>query len=242
MKAFIFAAGLGTRLKPLTDTMPKALVPVADKPLLQHVLDKLQAEGFDKFVVNIHHFGEQIISHLRSYIAEGRVVISDERAALLETGGAIKKAIPLLGNDSFLIHNVDILSNARTAHLMQQHTKMQAAATLLVSKRQSSRMLLFDADMRLKAWTNTLTGEVKTPYPNLDISQLTPMAFSGIHCFSPVLFDATKNYPDKFSIIDFYLDQCLSFPIYGYVQKDLKLLDVGKIDSLEKANDFIELS
>lgn len=238
MKAFIFAAGLGTRLKPLTDTMPKALVPVGGKPLLTHVLNKLQQEDFDQFVVNIHHFGEQIINYLDTHCNQLNISISDERACLLETGGAIKKAISLLGNESFLIHNVDILSNARLRDLMQLHLCSAAAATLLVSKRKSSRYLLFDANMRLKAWTNTLTGEIKSPFPYIDVNTLTPYAFSGIHCFAPILFPAMANYPDKFSIIDFYLDQCLLFPIYGYKQTDLQLLDVGKLDSLQQAETF----
>lgn len=241
MKAFVFAAGLGTRLKPLTNTMPKALVPVKDKPLLGHVMEKLQRCGFDQFVVNVHHFAEQIVTYLQLEWGNTEVLISDESSMLLETGGAIKKAQTLLGNQSFLIHNVDILSNANVAYLMQQHQDKQAAATLLVSKRNSSRYLLFDQDMRLKAWTNTQTGQVKTPYKDLDISTLTPYAFSGIHGFSPVLFEAMQAYPDKFSIIDFYLDQCLNFPIYGYEQPDLQLLDVGKLHSLEQAEAFCQL-
>lgn len=238
MKAFVFAAGLGTRLKPLTDSMPKALVPVNGKPLLAHVMEKLQGCGIHSFVVNVHHFANQIVQYLQNQWSETEVAISDETDALLETGGAIKKAQPLLGNESFLIHNVDILSNADVMALMQLHHQQKAAATLLVSQRKSSRYLLFDEQMRLKAWTNTQTGQVKTPYKNLDISTLKSYAFSGIQGFSPVLFDAMQNYPDKFSIIDFYLDQCLNYPIYGYEQPDLKLLDVGKLDSLKQAENF----
>jgi NDP-sugar pyrophosphorylase family protein len=235
MKAFVFAAGLGTRLKPLTNTMPKALVPVSGKPLLEHVLQKLKRNGFEEFVVNVHHFAEQIVAYLQTNWADKTVLVSDETSELLETGGAIKKAQALLGNQSFLIHNVDILSNANVAALMSLHNQQQAAATLLVSKRPSSRYLLFDQNMRLMAWTNTQTGQVKTPYKDLDINTLTPYAFSGIHGFSPVLFEAMQAYPNKFSIIDFYLDQCLTYPIWGYEQPDLKLLDVGKLDSLEQA-------
>ena len=239
MKAFVFAAGLGTRLKPLTDTMPKALVPIQEKPLLGHVMEKLQRNGINEVVVNIHHFGEQIIDYHKKNWSDVPVAISDERAALLETGGAVKKAIPLLGTESFLIHNVDILSNANLAQLASEHTHKKAAATLLVSNRKSSRYLLFDKDMRLKAWTNTQTGEVKSPYQTIDINTLTPYAFGGIHCFSPMLFDEMSTYPDKFSIIDFYLEQCLKYPIYGWEQEDLQLLDVGKINSLELANAYI---
>lgn len=242
MKAFVFAAGLGTRLKPLTDTMPKALVPIQEKPLLGHVMEKLQRYGINDFVVNIHHFGEQIIDYLELNWSDAQVTISDERAALLETGGAVKKAIPLLGTESFLIHNVDILSNANIAQLTTEHTHKKAVATLLVSNRKSSRYLLFDKDMRLKAWTNTQTGQVKSPYQNIDISTLKPYAFGGIHCFSPVLFNEMSTYPDKFSIIDFYLDQCLKYPIYGWEQPNLQLLDVGKINSLELADMYVAQS
>jgi NDP-sugar pyrophosphorylase family protein len=219
--------------------MPKALVPIHEKPLLGHVMEKLQHYGFNEFVVNIHHFGEQIIDYLQQNWSQVSVAISDERAALLETGGAVKKAIPLLGNESFLIHNVDILSNANLAQLTTEHTHKKAAATLLVSNRKSTRYLLFDKDMRLKAWTNTQTGQVKSPYQNIDISALKPYAFGGIHCFSPVLFDEMSTYPDKFSIIDFYLDQCLKHPIYGWEQPNLQLLDVGKTNSLELAEAYI---
>ena len=242
MKAFVFAAGLGTRLKPITDTMPKALVPIQGKPLLGHVMEKLQGCGMADYVINIHHFGEQIIDYLQQNWSGVPVAISDERTALLETGGAIKKARSILGSESFLIHNVDILSNANLAQLAAEHTNKKAAATLLVSNRKSSRYLLFDKDMRLKAWTNTQTGEIKSPYSDIDISTLTPYAFGGIHCFSPLLFDEMDTYPDKFSIIDFYLDQCLKYPIYGWVQEDLQLLDVGKLDALDLANVYVAQS
>lgn len=242
MKAFVFAAGLGTRLKPITDTMPKALVPIQGKPLLGHVMEKLQGCGMANFVINIHHFGQQIVDYLQQNWSNVPVAISDEREALLETGGAIKKARGILGNESFLIHNVDILSNANLAQLATEHSNKKAAATLLVSNRKSSRYLLFDGDMRLKAWTNTQTGEVKSPYQDIDINTLTPYAFGGIHCFSPVLFDEMDAYPERFSIIDFYLDQCLKYPIYGWEQADLQLLDVGKLDALDLANVYVAQS
>lgn len=241
MKAFVFAAGLGTRLKPITDTMPKALVPIQQKPLLGHVMERLQRCGVTEFVVNIHHFGEQIVNYIHQYWNQTSVLISDEREALLETGGAVKKAIPLLGNESFLIHNVDILSNAHLDQLYTEHNTKKAAATLLVSNRKSSRYLLFDKEMQLKAWTNAQTGEVKSPYPNIDIHSLTPYAFGGIHCFSPILFEAMNAYPNRFSIIDFYLDQCSKYPVYGWKQEDLQLLDVGKLNSLEQAEAFCNL-
>lgn len=241
MNAFIFAAGLGTRLKPLTDTMPKALVPVAGKPLLAHVVEKLKAAGCKKIVINIHHFGDMIVDYVKSQGNFGiDIVFSDERQMLLETGGAIKHAVELLGNEPFLIHNVDILSNVDIKALWEEHLNSGSAATLLVSKRSSSRALLFDAEGNLTAWTNKTTGEVKTPYESVDIASLEELAFSGIHVFSPSLFKYFGAYPEKFSIIDFYLNTCKAEKIKAFTQEGLQLLDVGKLDSLEKAEAFVQ--
>ncbi|MBR2493259.1 MAG: nucleotidyltransferase family protein [Paludibacteraceae bacterium] len=241
MNAFIFAAGLGTRLKPLTDTMPKALVPVGGKPLLYHVIEKLKSAGIKKIVINIHHFGEMIIEYVKENNNFGiEIVFSDERQMLLETGGAIKHAVDLLGDEPFLIHNVDILSNVDIKALINAHTESNSAATLLVSKRNSTRALLFSSDGNLTAWTNKTTGEVKTPYSDIEISNLNEFAFSGIHIFSPRLFKYFGAYPEKFSIIDFYLNTCKEEKIKAYTQTNLQLLDVGKLDSLEKAEEFCE--
>ena len=241
MNAFIFAAGLGTRLKPLTDTMPKALVPVAGKPLLAHVIEKLKAVGCKKIVINIHHFGEMIIDYVKENNSFGiDIVFSDEREMLLETGGAIKHAVDLLGDEPFLIHNVDIMSNVDLRALWSEHINSGSAATLLVSKRNSSRALLFNEDGNLTAWTNKNTGEVKTPYENVDIACLEEFAFSGIHVFSPQLFKYFGEYPEKFSIIDFYLNTCKEEKIKAFTQEGLQLLDVGKLDSLEKAEAFVQ--
>ena len=241
MNAFIFAAGLGTRLKPLTDTMPKALVPVGGKPLLYHVIEKLKSAGIKKIVINIHHFGEMIIEYVKENNNFGiEIVFSDERQMLLETGGAIKHAVDLLGDEPFLIHNVDILSNVDIKALINAHTESNSAATLLVSKRNSTRALLFSSDGNLTAWTNKTTGEVKTPYSDIEISNLNEFAFSGIHIFTPRLFKYFGAYPEKFSIIDFYLNTCKEEKIKAYTQDGLQLLDVGKLDSLEKAEEFVK--
>lgn len=240
MNAFIFAAGLGTRLKPLTDTMPKALVPVGGKPLLYHVIEKLKSAGIKKIVINIHHFGEMIIDYVKENNNFGiEIVFSDERQMLLETGGAIKHAVDLLGDEPFLIHNVDILSNVDLEALINAHTESNSAATLLVSKRNSTRALLFSSDGNLTAWTNKTTGEVKTPFENIDLATLEEFAFSGIHIFSPRLFKYFGAYPEKFSIIDFYLNTCKDENIKAYTQEGLQLLDVGKLDSLEKAEEYV---
>ena len=241
MNAFIFAAGLGTRLKPLTDTMPKALVPVAGKPLLAHVIEKLKAADCKKIVINVHHFAEMIMDYVKENNNFGiDIVFSDEREMLLETGGAIKHAVDLLGGEPFLIHNVDIMSNVDLKALWSEHINSGSAATLLVSKRNSTRALLFNAEGNLTAWTNKTTGEVKTPYESVDIATLEEFAFSGIHIFSPRLFKYFGAYPEKFSIIDFYLNTCKDENIKAYTQEGLQLLDVGKLDSLEKAEEFCD--
>jgi NDP-sugar pyrophosphorylase family protein len=241
VNAFIFAAGLGTRLKPLTDTMPKALVPVGGKPLLAHVIEKLKAPGCKKIVINIHHFGEMIIDYVKSQNNFGiEILFSDERQMLLETGGAIKHAVDLLGDEPFLIHNVDILSNVDLEALIAAHSKADSAATLLVSKRNSTRALLFSPEGNLTAWTNKTTGEIKSPYSDIEITKLNEFAFSGIHIFSPRLFKYFGAYPEKFSIIDFYLNTCKDEKIKAYTQEGLQLLDVGKLDSLERAEGFVK--
>ncbi len=232
----IFAAGLGTRLKPITDTIPKALVPIAGKTLLEHTIIKLKSEGFTDIVINVHHFAGQIIDFLKANNNFGiDIKISDESGELLETGGGIRKAAPLLGSEPFLIHNVDIISNVKLSELYDAHIRSGADSTLLVSSRKSSRALLFDYNFNLKAWRNNSTGEVKTPFESLDINSLQPYAFSGIHIFSPSLFPYMENYPAKFPIIDFYLDTCNKTKIKASVNEDLRLIDVGKLDSLEEA-------
>jgi len=240
-QAMIFAAGLGTRLKPLTDTMPKALVPVGGQPLLWHVVMKLKAAGFERIVVNVHHFAQQIIDYLQANRNFGLDIrISDERSRLLETGGGIKKALPLFDQQSpILIHNVDILSNLDlTDDLLS--SECPPDALLVVSQRQTKRYLLFDDEQLLDGWTNVETGEVKSPYPGLDPSGLRQLAFSGIHVIWPRVFPLFHEMPERFSIIDFYLKFCHQYAFIGHVQKDLRLMDVGKLDTLEQAETFIK--
>ena len=240
-QAMIFAAGLGTRLKPLTDTMPKALVPVGGQPLLWHVIMKLKAAGFERIVVNVHHFAQQIIDYLQANRNFGLDIrISDERSRLLETGGGIKKALPLFDQQSpILIHNVDILSNLDLAGDLLS-SECPPDALLVVSQRQTKRYLLFDDEQLLDGWTNVETGEVKSPYPGLDPSGLRQLAFSGIHVIWPMVFPLFQEMPERFSIIDFYLKFCHQYAFIGHVQKDLRLMDVGKLDTLEQAETFIK--
>jgi len=246
-QVMILAAGLGTRLKPLTDTMPKALVPVGGSPLLDINIRKLQAQGYDRFVVNVHHFAQQIIDYVTRQDYAPLVHFSDEREQLLETGGGLKKARNLFRDDEpILIHNVDILDNVDYGWFSRQH-QTDEDAVLLVSRRKTKRYLLFDNAMRLMGWKNVETGEVKSPYEYVrrtGLSQhsepLNMFAFSGIHSFSPRLFPLMDRFPDRFSIIDFYLSVCHRSHIVGVVKEDLDMLDVGKLDTLSAANAFIE--
>ena len=235
----IFAAGLGTRLKPLTDTMPKALVPVGGKPLIEHVVEKLKVAGAERMVVNVHHFARQVVDYLQENGNFGvNISISDESAKLLDTGGGLKKAAPLfMPNAPVLIHNVDILSNVDLRWLYEN--SKDSGATLLVSERKTKRYLLFNDDMRLVGWTNIETGEVKSPYKDLNVSSCKMYAFSGIHVFSPRLFPLMDDFPDKFGIIDFYLKVCGEAVIKGCLKSDLRLLDVGKLDTLAEAECFL---
>jgi NDP-sugar pyrophosphorylase family protein len=238
MKAMVFAAGLGTRLRPLTDSMPKALVPVCGKPLLYHTICKLRSAGYNEIVVNVHHFPEQIRKYLADNDLGVTISISDESSCLLETGGGIMHARELLlpCSEPFLVHNVDIVSNLDIPWFRSQ-SRPGALATLLVSQRQTRRYLLFDDDMRLVGWTDISTGEVRSPYPGLDASRCRRYAFAGIHNISPAIFGAfaALGMPERFPIIDFYLQACATYPIYGVLSENLTLVDVGKIESLAEA-------
>ena len=255
----IFAAGLGTRLKPLTDTMPKALVRVGGEPLIKRVIMNLAAAGVERIVVNVHHFAGQIIDYLKDNDNFGLDIrISDETAGLLETGGGIKKAAPLFDSTApILIHNVDILSNVNLSEFYQMASRSEELrvkseelrvkseeadcdAVLLVSWRKTKRYLLFNDDMRLVGWTNIETGEVRSPYPELNPKECRMYAFAGIHALSPRLLKMMDQFPDRFGIIDFYLKACATHNIKGYVKDDLKLMDIGKLDTLAQAEEFLE--
>ena len=273
----IFAAGLGTRLKPLTDTMPKALVRVGGEPLIKRVILNLAAAGVERIVVNVHHFAGQIIDYLKDNDNFGLDIrISDETAGLLETGGGIKKAAPLFDSAApILIHNVDILSNVDLREFYQIASQSEKGkvkseesecgsekgkveneegrgkneesnccdavdAVLLVSWRKTKRYLLFNDDMKLVGWTNIETGEVRSPYPELNPKECRMYAFAGIHALSPRLLKMMDEFPDRFGIIDFYLKACATHNIKGYVKDDLKLMDIGKLDTLAQAEEFLK--
>lgn len=238
----IFAAGLGTRLRPLTDHMPKALVPVAGKPMLERVILRLKEAGFNEITVNIHHFGEQIIDFLRARDHFGLTLhISDERGMLLDTGGGIKQARPFLdGNEPFLVHNADILTDLDLAGFYRRHAESDAEATLLVGERQTSRYLLFDAGCHLRGWVNKSTGEVKPEGFDYREEAYRALAFGGLHVVSPTLFRLMEEerWSGKFSIIPFYLSACAQVRIQGYLPGEIRWFDIGKPETLDAADAF----
>ena len=240
MKAMIFAAGLGTRLKPFTDHMPKALVPVAGKPMLEHVINKLKSAGVDEIVINVHHFAQQIIDFLKEKDNFGiKIWISDETEELLETGGGIKKAAPFF-NEPFLVHNADILSNVDLKDMYDYHLTNGNDATLLVSSRKTVRYLLLDDTNRLRGWVNKETLQTKPEGFIYQPEVQKEYAFGGIHIISPTLFKYMGNqWTGKFSIMDFYLQTCKEAQLGGYIKEDLQLIDIGKPEMLAKAEEFI---
>ena len=232
MKAMIFAAGLGTRLKPLTDTMPKALVPLGGKPLLQWQVEQLREAGIMDIVVNVHHFPDQIIDAIRAHEGWGcRIQVSDERDCLLETGGGLRKAKALLGTDEpVLTCNVDILSNIDLKALLAAYD--DSASLLVVSDRQTQRYLCFDEQHTLCGWTNIATGELKG-------QDGRHLAFSGMQILSPDALALLDTMPEeRFSLIDFYLRTMQRVPFRAYVPSDYRMMDVGKINQLAEAEAF----
>lgn len=237
MKAMIFAAGMGTRLKPMTDNTPKALVPVAGVPMLERLILKLKDAGFTEIVINIHHEGQQIIDFLTANNNFGvQIHISDERDYLLDTGGGIKKAASFLtGKEPFLVHNVDIISDVDLRKMYEDHQKTNPLATLLVSKRTTSRYLLFNNNNRLCGWRNHETGEVKSYYPDFDPNLYNQYAFGGIHVISPEIFEWMEEWTGKFPIINFYLSICAKTVIQADPVENLRLFDIGKPEALTEA-------
>lgn len=232
----IFAAGLGTRLRPLTDNKPKALVEVGGGTLLEITIRRLKYFGIREVVINIHHFGALILDFLEQYHNFGiDITISDERGLLLDTGGGLQKAAPHFKDAPFLVHNVDILSDIDIRSLYQAHLSSGALATLAVRDRPSSRHLLFDEGGVLAGWRHNRTSEERISRP---AAQYHPLAFSGIYVLSPRIFDFMPPGP-VFSIIDVFLEAAKSERLLAYRHDDSLWLDVGKVTALEKAESLI---
>ena len=236
MDGMIFAAGVGSRLRPLTNDRPKALVKVAGKTLLERVVGRMKEAGVERLVVNVYHFGEQVLEFLAGHDNFGMdIVVSDERGGLLDTGGGVLKARELFHpGAAVLAHNVDILSDTDLKALFTYHLHTPNEATLLVSQRQTSRYLLFDRQARLCGWVNKNTQQTKPEGFTFRPGEYKEYAFSGIHVISPSLLRHMGG--GAFSIMDFYLQECHRTCIGGHFVPGLRLIDIGKPEALEQAN------
>lgn len=249
MKAMIFAAGLGTRLKPFTDAHPKALAEVCGRPMLALVIEKLKRCGVNEFVVNVHHFADQIVDYLHDNDDFGVTVhISDERDCLLDTGGGILAARQWLDRgEDFIVHNADILTDFDVKAMMRSHVDSRSDATLLVADRQTSRYLVFDRDdAMMRGWTNIQTGQTRPDGFTLS-DDMRLLAFGGVHIISPKIFPCLEQFASryssdcikpKFSIMDFYIDACSHLQIQGFQPTGQYLWhDIGKPQSLSEAEE-----
>ena len=230
-KAILFAAGLGTRLKPFTDNHPKALAVVNGKTLLERNINYLKSYGISEFVINVHHFADQIFDFLEENENFGvNIQVSDESDEVLETGGGLVKAKELLGNQPFLVMNVDILTDLNISELMKFHLENQPLITVAVSDRESSRKLLFEENNQLKGWKNLNSGEEIIASENT----LTEKAFSGIHIIEPKIFEKMPG-SGKFSIMKTYMELMKTDKILGYDHSGGILVDVGRPESVLEA-------
>ena len=237
MKAMIFAAGLGTRLKPFTDNHPKALAVVNGKPLLQRNIEYLKSFGIEEIVINVHHFADQIIEFLEENNYFGiEITISDETDQVLETGGGLVKAKANFEED-FLVMNVDILTDLNLADFIKAHQENKALVTLAVSDRNSSRKLFFNKQNELKGWRNLKTDEEIKAVDSLD--NCKDLAFSGIHVISHTLFDKITE-KGKFSIMKVYMDLMQTESIIGFDHSGGILIDVGRPESVLEAENYFK--
>ncbi|MBP3762828.1 MAG: nucleotidyltransferase family protein [Bacteroidales bacterium] len=224
MEGFVLAAGLGTRLRPLTDDRPKALVEVGGQPLLALVLERLVEAGVRHVVVNVHHFADQVEACLRSREWGCRVDISDERALLLDTGGALKHAASLFsGSEPVLVHNVDVLSTIDLREVVRCHLTAGNMATLCCSDRPTQRKLLFDSDGRLLGREGSVSAAGR------------PLAFSGISVVSPELFPLLPEADHPYPVIDQYIRLSPRHAVRCHVHPAGQWLDVGRPETLQKA-------
>ena len=244
--AMILAAGLGTRLGALTQDKPKALVPLNGEPLLQHCIEKLIANGFHHIVINVHHFGEQIMDFVESHHFDADIEISDERDLLMDTGGGIVKATPLFeGSKAVLVHNVDIISDVNLGEMSQQFLESEDDAWLLTQDRETNRKLLFDDDNQLVGWMNK--AEQKFKWVNDEQSGVstgsttlnyTEMAFSGLHFFQSDLFAEFEV--KRSSVIDLYLYLAKTHRIVSRPIQPVYWFDLGKPEQLEAAEKYLK--
>ena len=239
LNAMIFAAGLGTRLRPLTDSVPKALVKLAGKTLLERAIKKLIDLKVDRIVINVHHHAGLIEDFLKENKNFGTDIrISDERDELLDTGGGLKKARKLFIPDApVLIYNVDVLSSMDLNDFIENHKKSEALVSMVMRNRETSRYLYFNKQNQLTGWKNCKTGKIKEVKEG--ISNSTPLAFSGIHLIAPRIFSLITE-EGKFSIIDLYLRLAHNEKVIAYKDESKIWIDLGKPEQLKKAEELIE--
>lgn len=233
MKGMIFAAGLGSRLKPWTDHHPKALAMVNGKSLLQRNIEYLRKHGVDELIINVHHFADQIVDALEESQGWGSdITISDEVDMVLETGGGLKKAAWYFeAEDDFVVMNADILTDMDISAMIAQHQRSTVLATLAVTARETSRYFLFDDKQRLSGWCNVKSGEEKIVR---HVEPLYRKAFSGIHVIRRELLSLITQ-EGKFSMVDVYLGLAASHAINSFDHTGSLLVDVGKPESIEIA-------
>ncbi len=236
MNAMIFAAGLGSRLKPLTDKLPKALVLFQGQPLLYHAINSVVEAGARRVIVNVHHFADQIIDYIKSVDWNAEVIISDERDVLLDTGGGLIKAAPLFLKDQpIILRNADIVTSASLKDIVSFHLERENDVTLMVKERETSRYLVFDDAMNLCAWKNTKTGEeiiIK------DCCGSKDYGFCGIHIVDYKMLQLLGN-SEKFSIILGYLNAAKRVVVKGWLMAPEEVwFDVGTCEKLEMAENW----
>ncbi len=235
MKGFIFAAGLGTRLKPLTNHQPKAMVELNGRPLLFHAIQKLKEVKVEEIIVNVHHFSSLVIDYLQQNDFGIPIVISDETNELLDTGGGLLKAKTIISNDTIIAYNVDIISSINLNEMLAFHQRNKNLATLAVRNRSTSRYLMFDKEMQLSGWINKSSGDEIVSNNNFKQSQ--PFAFSGIQIIEPTIFEKITE-KGKFSVTPMYVRLAASEKIGAYLDQSDFWLDVGKPGQLEIAEAF----
>jgi len=239
MKAMIFAAGLGTRLKPYTETMPKALVPVAGTPMIEILIRHLLKNGINQIIVNVHHFSGQLVGFLNENDNFGAdIAISDESEKLLDTGGGLKKAAWFFDDGKpFLVQNVDVISNLNYKEMLDWHNFKGALCTLAVCDRKTSRYFLFDDQMQLSGWENKKTAERRII--NREANSLREFAFSGIHIIDPKIFSLLHQ-DGRFPIVDTYLELAEKYKIIGFEHDPANWMDMGKPEDLSKAEQILK--
>lgn len=238
MKAMIFAAGIGSRLKPLTDSMPKALVPLGGQPMLGRLIHRLAKQGISSFIVNVHHFASQVVDYLKTEeFKDLKIAISDESGKLLDTGGGLFKAAGFFSDGApFLVYNVDVLSDINVNEMLEHHRSEGNLVTLAVCRRNSSRQLLLDGQNYLKGWQDSKTGEVVRVTGA--IGKLTPLAFSGIHIIDPAIFAFSRK-TKPFPIIELYLGLAENYRIGVYIHEPYNWADMGSPEGLKKAEQML---